>query len=233
MPERTNSEHRSEAIRLPTSKQRIAVIGRTGTGKTIAGLWHLSNSNFDIMPWVIVDFKTDEHIAGIERAQYIGTEDNPKQAGIYVIQPHPDDESLGDFLERVWVRGTTGVMVDEGYMMRTNNEVEKRFVYLLTQGRSKRIPMIVLTQKPVWISRFVFSESDYFQVFHLNDVRDHKTVEGILPNGVMQRVHKLPDYHSAYYDVNANRLSYLSPVPNEASILDKIDERLKPIRKRI
>jgi len=215
---------------LPTSKQRIAVIGRTGTGKTIAGLWHLSNTNFDLMPWVIVDFKTDEHINSIERAEYIDTNANVKQAGVYIIQPHPDDDALGDFLERVWMRGNTGVMVDEGYMMRVNNDVEKRFVYLLTQGRSKRIPMIVLTQKPVWISRFVFSESDYFQVFHLNDVRDHKTVESFLPPGAVQ---KLPDYHSVYFDVTANKLTYLSPVPNEATILQRIDDRLRPIRKHI
>lgn len=237
--------HSNGTIRLPDSSQRIAVIGRTGTGKTIAGLWHLSNSNFDVMPWVIVDFKTDEHIAAIDRAEYIGTNGNPKQAGIYIIQPHPDDDTFGDFLERVWVRGTTGVFVDEGYMMRTNNDVEKRFVYLLTQGRSKRIPMIVLTQKPVWISRFVFSESDFFQVFHLNDERDNKTVDSFVPAtdpgsptsgpggrwGGGRRT--LPAYHSRYFDVARNRLTYLSPVPNEAQILDKIDDRLKPIRKRI
>lgn len=218
------------ALHLPTSRQRIAAIGRTGSGKTIAGLWHLSNANFDLMPWVIVDFKTDEHINAIERAEYIDTNTRLKNPGIYIIQPHPDDASLGDFLERIWQRGNTGVFVDEGYMMRTNNEVEKRFVYLLTQGRSKRIPMIVLTQKPVWISRFVFSESDYFQVFHLNDVRDHKTVESFLPNGAIR---KLPDYHSVYYDVSKNELTYLLPVPNEETILEKIDNRLRVTRKRI
>lgn len=217
-------------IRLPNSKQRIALIGRTGTGKTVAGMWHLSNSNFDIMPWVIVDFKTDEHINAIERAEYISVKDTVKQPGIYIIQPYPGDEELGDFLERIWQRGTTGVMVDEGYMMRTNTEVEKRFVYLLTQGRSKRIPMIVLTQKPVWISRFVFSESDFFQVFHLNDIRDHKTVEAFVPPNAIRT---LPEFHSLYFDVSRNRLTYLSPVPDEATILERIDSRLRPIRKHI
>jgi len=43
----------------------------------------------------------------------------------------------------------------------------------------------------------------------------------------------MPDYHSAYYDVSANKLTYLLPVPNEGQILDKIDARLKPIRKHI
>lgn len=215
---------------MPNSKQRIAAIGRTGTGKTIAGLWHLSNSNFDVMPWVIVDFKTDEHINGISRARYITTADTVKQPGIYIIQPHPDDVTLGEFLGRVWERGNTGVMVDEGYMMRTNPEVEKHFVYLLTQGRSKRIPMIVLTQRPSWISRFVFSESDYFQVFHLNDSRDSRIVDSFLPPGSLV---PMPDYHSVYYDVNRNQLDYLSPVPEESEILDSIDQRLKPIRKHI
>ena len=219
-----------DKIRLPNSRQRIAVIGRTGTGKTIAGLWHLSNARFDKMPWVIVDFKTDEHIAGIERAITIDVNDNPKQPGIYIIQPHPDDDLFGEFLERIWMRGNTGIFIDEGYMMRTNDLVEKRFVYLLTQGRSKRIPMIVVTQKPVWISRFVFSESDFFQAFHLNDSRDHKTVESFLPSG---SIIPLPDYHSAYFDVSHNKLSYLLPVPDEDTVLVKIDEKLRPLRKHI
>lgn len=217
-------------IRLPNSRQRIGVIGRTGTGKTIAGLFHLSNSNFDVMPWIVVDFKGDDHIANIERATLIGNEDRPKQPGIYVIQPHPNDDNFAEFLQHVWERGNTGIFVDEGYMMGTNNNVDEQFVYLLTQGRSKRIPMIVNTQRPVWISRFVFSESDFFQLFHLNDVRDNNTVRSFLPKGAIR---PLPDYHSTYYDVAKNQLSYLSPVPNEDELLSKIDSRLKPIRKRI
>jgi hypothetical protein len=216
-------------FRLPSNKQRIAIIGRTGSGKTIAGLWHLSNANFDVQPWVVIDYKTDEHIAGIERAQIIDTSFTPKRPGIYVIQPEPE-ESLHDFLTNILNRENIGVYVDEGYMMSEDYQTEKRFKTLLTQGRSKRIPMIVLSQRPAWITRFVFSEADFYQVFHLNDIRDQKTVEAFLPRNTYRR---LPDYHSIYYDVGKNKVDYLAPVPDEETILEKIEEKLKPVRKTI
>ena len=214
-------------FRLPNGKQRIAILGRTGSGKTLAALWHLSNANFDVQPWVVVDYKTDEHIAGIERGQIIDTSFIPKRPGLYIVQPEPD-ESLLDFFTAIWQRERIGVYVDEGYMIGEDSGTEKRFKTLLTQGRSKRIPMIILSQRPAWITRFVFSEADFYQIFHLNDIRDQKTVEAFLPSGTYKR---LPDYHSIYFDVGRNKTTYLAPVPMEDVLLDKINARLKPMRK--
>ena len=217
-------------MRLPNSQQRIAVVGRTGSGKTVAGMWHLSNSNYLSQPWIIINIKGDEQIDSIERAQFIETKDNVKKPGIYILHCEPDDETLADFLHRVWRRGNTGLMVDEGYMLSENKVVERRFRTLLTQGRSLHIPMIVLSQRPSWISRFVFSEADFYQLFHLNDDRDVQTVSSFLPRGAYKR---LPDYHSVYYDVGKDQLDYLSPVPDVNSILDSFDTRLAPVRKVI
>lgn len=216
-------------FRLPNSKQRITIVGRTGSGKTIAALWHLSNANFDAMPWVIADFKTDENINNIIGAKYITTEDTPKESGIYIIQPHPSDDSFADFLDRIWQQENTGVYIDEGYMMGENSKIENRFVTLLTQGRSKRIPMIVLSQRPVWMTRFVWSESDFFQIFQLTSKKDEKTIEDILPQNTN---FSLPDYHSVYYDVGKKRLTYLLPVPDETEIIDKINNRLGEMRQK-
>jgi hypothetical protein len=217
-------------IRLPNSKQRLAVIGRTGSGKTVAALWHLSNANFQSMPWVIVDFKTDENINAIEGIRYISTSETPKHPGIYVVQPEPDDPALFGLFDRIWHRGHTGVYIDEGYMVGENKTTEKRFKTLLTQGRSLHIPMIVLSQRPAWISRFVWSESDFFQVFDLSLGDDIETIHRMLPKGSFI---PLPDFHSVYYDVVKKRINYLSPVPDAPEIVDKISEQLKPVRKRI
>lgn len=211
-------------MRLPTDKQRIAILGRTGSGKSVAGLWHLSKRRFDEMPWIIVDFKTDENINAITRANILDGYDAPTKPGIYITQPHPQDaEGLDKLLRNVWEKGNTGILIDEGYMMKENSNVENAFVALLTQGRSKRIPMIVLSQRPVWLSRFVFSESDFFQTFHLQDERDVKTIASFLPSGAYKR---MPDYHSLYYDVGRNALDYLAPVPAEDKIIAAIDSRL-------
>ncbi len=216
-------------IRLPSSKQRITILGRTGSGKTVAALWHLSNSNFDRKPWIVVDFKTDENINAIEKAHYIGVDEIPKHAGIYIMQPMMDQmDVFADTLEKIRVKENIGVYIDEGYMMGEDTTVESKFTALLTQGRSKHIPMIILAQRPSWISRFVFSESDFFQIFHLQDERDVKTIASFLPKNSYSR---MPDFHSLYYDVGRNRIDFLKPVPKEAEILQAIDDRLSKQRK--
>jgi hypothetical protein len=221
----------SQPLRLPSRKNRIAILGRTGSGKTVAGLWHLSNADFESMPYIIVNSKDDENIGNIERAEHISTSEIPKRPGIYIVTPHPSEsDALAGMYERVWERGGIGLLVDEGFMMNQTPRLGDNFVMLLTQGRSKQIPMIIHSQRPAWISRFVFSESEFFQVFHLQDNRDVKTISSFLPAGAYKR---LPDFHSLYYDVGKNRLNYLSPVPREAEILESIDERLKRKRKTI
>jgi len=214
-------------LTLPNAKQRIALLGSTGSGKTLGGLWHLSNANFDTMPWTIIDFKRDEHIEAIERAQHVSSNDTPKHPGIYVLQPEPEEDISG-YLTRVWRKGSHGVFVDEGFVMSEIAANEQRFKTLLTQGRSLRIPMIICSQRPAWITRFVFSEADYVQMWRLNDLRDQKTVESFLPRGAYKR---MPDYHSLYYNVSKNKLVYLKPVPDEATTLQKIEDRLRPVRK--
>ena len=63
-------------IRLPGNSDRLVVIGRTGTGKTQAGLWHLSLKNFKTFPFVMVDAKGDSlineisNMPGVERVGF-------------------------------------------------------------------------------------------------------------------------------------------------------------------
>jgi hypothetical protein len=217
-----------EAPRLPDDKQRLAIVGRTGTGKTVAALWHLSKRNLE-RPWVIYDFKGDEHIAKIENARSVGLDWVPRRTdrGIFVVRPSPaDTEAVDEQMWNLWERERCGVFVDEGYL--ANNEALQA---ILTQGRSKRIPAIICTQRPAWVSRFVFSESDYYQVFALNDVRDRKTIAAFAP--IDPDGKRLPDFYSYYYDVGRDKLHTFKPVPKVEEIIAAIDAKLRPARKVI
>ena len=209
-------------LRLPADDNRHAIIGRTGSGKTVAALWHLSIRNFDQMPWLIYNFKYDANIDAIPHAEHIGVDEVPTGNGVYIVHPMPNETAEVEAqMWEVWKRGNTGIYVDEGYMVAKNNQA---FRALLTQGRSKRIPMIILSQRPVWMDTFVFSEAEFFQVFHLNYRKDIKRVEEYVPAQLGER---LPEYYSYYYDVGRNELSKLKPTPPVQKIMEQFDRRLK------
>lgn len=193
-------------FRTPSKHDRIVIIGKTGTGKTIAGLWHLSLFD-DSIPWVLFDYKLDSHIASLNLPQWNG---NVKRLdGFQVIHPLPGDD-VQPLLWSLWQRGNVGIFIDESYMMPNCDAMNA----ILTQGRSKSIPVIACTQRPVFLPRFYFSEADFVQIFWLNDLRDRKTVESLLPSPI----ERLPKYESTYYDVARDEVTVLSRCPPLAQI---------------
>lgn len=212
-------------MRLPTDTQRLTIVGRTGSGKTQAAVWHLSLRSWDTKPWIVYDYKMDELINSVEGVRHIDTSEIPKHPGIYCVHPHPDDiEAVQQQLWKIWERENIGIYVDEGYMICTGTMPNPAFRSILTQGRSKHIPVIILSQRPVWLDRFVFSESDFYQVFALNDARDRRTISAFAPADFAER---LPDYHSFYYDVGADKIIVLKPVPKKQDILDAFAKRME------
>lgn len=207
---------------LPDDSKRHAIIGATGSGKTQAALWHLSLRSIDSKPWIIYNFKDETSIDRIPHARSIGVDEIPIKPGVYVVHPKPHEtDEVEQQMWEIWARQNMGVYVDEGYMVGRDN---RAFRALLTQGRSRQIPIIVLSQRPVWMDRFVFSESEFFQVFRLNNKKDVKSVEEFVPANLGKR---LPDFHSYYYDVGSNKVTVLKPVPPIEKIHDTFERRLR------
>lgn len=187
----------------------------------MAAVWHLSNRSYDKMPWLVFNFKGDDLIDSIPGKREIKlTDDPPTKPGIYIVRPMPHQkEELDEFLWKVWANENTGIYFDEGYMVGNSDA----FQALLTQGRSKHIPMIILVQRPVWISRFVWSESNYFQIYNLTNAQDQKTIREFVP---MKKDVVLKPYHSVYHDANSHRTVMLSPVPERVTILKTFRQRM-------
>lgn len=236
-----------EPIYLPGRNDRITILGRTGTGKTVGGVYHLSRKNLREEIWFIVDYKGDDHIALVEEAGgvVLGLGDKlPKKPGVYIVRPEVDDAAgINKFWRDVHKRRNVGVYVDEGYMV----EDDKGYDALLTQGRSLCIPMIVLSQRPRWVTRFVFSEATFFQVYALNDDDDWRRVAGFVPlplawdnaraagrvAGNLAASLNPPSFYSYYYDTNAQSLVKFSPVPPVEESIDVISQQLKANRRRM
>lgn len=206
-------------MRLANDTQRHAIYGQAGSGKTVAGLWALERRSFDKRPWFILDYKGDPTIKRIPRLERVDPLHAPtKHPGLYVMRPFPGD-NIDAWLWQVWDRGKTGLFVDEGYMLGRFN---KPFNAILTQGRSKRIPVIALSQRPSWLSPFLMSEADFHQVMHVQNPDDFKKLQQWIPGVQPTR----RNFHSQYYDVATGELEYLKPVPDEEEILDRFDRKV-------
>lgn len=226
-------------IRLPNSKQRILIIGKTGTGKTCGAVWHLSHQDFSKKTWIVLNHKGDDLIDSIAGAEHVDLDfrPDPKNKGLFIYHPIPqvDDDAVTELLWDIHAQGNIGVYIDEGYMIPNRDPAMQA---LLTQGRSKNIPMIILSQRPAWITRFCISEADFFQVFYLADKRDRQTINGFIPvdleNLMSAPVNSEPllkKFHSLYYDVGANKAVIMQPVPTDEEILSRFNlEKPKNVR---
>lgn len=218
-------------IRLPNEKQRILVLGKTGTGKTCAAVWHLSNQDFSRKSWIVLNHKGDDLIDSIEGAEHVDLNfrPHPKKKGLFIYHPIPDvnDAEVTQLLWDIHALGNIGIYIDEGYMIPPRDPAMQA---LLTQGRSKKIPMIILSQRPTWISRFCISEADFIQVFYLTDQRDRKVIQGFIPVDLEKLMQApintqplLKQYHSIYYDDGKNNAVIMSPVPTEDIVLNRFN----------
>lgn len=230
--------------RLPTSQDRVMVIGATGEGKSVAALWLLSFADFDLMPWIIIDYKREALIADIEQSGAVLLYDDrkmkrdfpppPTEPGLYIVRPDPDQkEEVNNFLLQVWRNGNTGLFCDEAFMIPQKRPF-KAYDSLLTQGRSLNCPMIMLYQRPVDMSQYATSQAEYWAVFRIrkkDDVDKANQYVGAAkgPKGELIDVnYRLPRYYWLWYDVSEDDCCVMRPVPPPHEVLAIFRDRLQP-----
>lgn len=218
-------------FKFPTLADRVTINGRTGSGKTVAGAWLLSEADFHKQPFVIVDMKREGLFKQVSRIIPIDFNEVPKHPGVYILRPFPhEEEEIKAWLWKVWSQGSTGLFFDEGYLI-PDSDI---FRTILTTGRSLHIPVYTLSQRPVNLPRYVFTEADYYMSFHLNDKRDRDIVRGFTPDDkVWDTTTKLKKYHSRWYDIARDYTAIMSPVPQSDQIINRFDMRLTPKKRFI
>jgi hypothetical protein len=193
-------------------------------------LHHLSQRSFDQRPWVVIDCKGDDLVSALPVSAPASLHDDPPtDPGLYVVKAEIEDHDRGgpltDYLRKIYEQGNIGVMIDEGGMVGQRN---RGLRMILTLGRSRSVPLIILTQRPVNVDKYAFSESEYLQIFYIQIKDDQQTVHGYISEEQLnfETLRKRGLYHSAWFDVRANELTYMEPCPSFTEIYDRILTRL-------
>lgn len=218
-------------LKWPGDEDHLLICGRNGSGKTVGGVWHLSGKDFNKQPWLVLNTKGDpllNQLAGIEGIKTIGIDETPGDKGLYIVNPLPHETMEVDgLLGRVWSKGNCGTYIDEGYAI----EEDRNLNALLTQGRSRKCPVIILSQRPSWLTKFAFSECNFVHLFNLQIQDDRKKIGQIVP---VDKDYRLRPHFSYWYDVKDDTLSSLAPVPPPAVLVERIrakfsaDDRPEP-----
>ena len=226
-------------FQFPGPSDRVTINGMSGSGKTTFALYLFAESaDFDEKPWIIIDFKAEDFNPLISEkiAQVIKIDATlPDEPGIYLIQPDPQEpEKTEDFLWRVYRKGHIGLFVDEAANIpevRGERNSGGPFQSIITQGRSKIIPLYTIIQRPVNVNNSVFTENNFYCAFTLRGPEDLKKVRAHIPvhskgyDVVWRDDLILKPHQCRWYDQRRNENFILNPVPDKA--LDLLRARVK------
>lgn len=167
-----------ELFELPPGK-RIAIAGSTGSGKSTLARRYLAQSRYH---WLIFNPKASrvfdplrpvklnriregEVFRHLERDAFTSLQFPPRWG------PDAQDELLLRAQERF---ENFGVLIDELYHIHKNGVAGAGLTGLLTRGRELKQSFVGLTQRPMFVAKFVFSEADAIIEFSLRYEDDRK-----------------------------------------------------------
>lgn len=210
------------AFRFPGGDARTTILGATGSGKSTCGLWMLSHQRLDVRPWIIFDFKREQFFdhVGFPPITAIALDDKPpRKPGLYLVAPRPgQDDAVEAFLWRIWEAENCGLYVDEAPLMPAGDA----FPAVLQQGRSKQLPVIACTQRPVGVARGLFSEANFVCVYDILDKRDFDIIRGVVP---AEMGRPLPWHYWRWFDRQKRVVVNMAPVPHPAIVAAQLADR--------
>jgi hypothetical protein len=150
--------------------------------------------------WKTVKKASGVAVAGLANSAY----------RLYPEYEHQRQEFLAA-MRRVWSEGSWCIYVDEAYYLEKQLGLQNELIKLLTQGRSKRISVVLGVQRPAWVTRFALSEPSHILCARLGDRRDVTTMAELAGDAWANTLPELPKY----------QFSYLNKESGDTRLLDK------------
>lgn len=198
--------------------QRATIAGRSGSGKSTLGRFLLQSSPGY---WVILNPKHTKAYNALPGAVTVsgidfGKIDAAMRKSRFVIVNPKLEETTPDYLDAFIYDFHTmyerlGLCIDELYSIHKSGVAGAGYTALLTRGRELKQSYLGLTQRPAFISKFAFSESNFIGVMALNLDEDRKRMYEVTGQPIVRE--KLEPHHWYWYATEADTLRHLGPVP--------------------
>lgn len=222
--------------------QRGLLMGKTGSGKTQGALFQLMHT--PLFPVIIGDTKIEDAFfsladevnditlevantfAEFEKLSKLPRKEMPDYI---LVRPESfevvDTEQLDKYLQLMYRKfGNCFIYLDEVFNWHMGGKPLPGLMELLARGRSKGKTLLMGNQRPSWISRSCFTESDKFYIHKLLDLRDRKTLDAVIPD--FSDNPSPAKYHFYHFDVSGDEeIKLFSPVPETKVDKKKIFRR--------
>jgi ATPase subunit of ABC transporter with duplicated ATPase domains len=209
----------NEALPSIEPGQRAIVSGRTGSGKSTLARWLLNRSD---QHWVVFNPKHTAAYRKLDDAIIFKKFDAKAILSAikrykFVVLNFSGDEASADVMDAVllWLHENlrnVGVCCDELYTMHSSaGRAGDGLIGWLTRGRELKQSFLGLTQRPAWISRFLFSEADFIASMDLVLADDRKRLVSETGNENFNR--RLHGHRWLWYTVSQDQIMLLGPVP--------------------
>lgn len=194
--------------------EHIATVGDTGTGKS-----YLISKLVELRKYVIIIRTKPDDIKfpGFTKARKASAMDALYDTRILLTPQHSYQmRETYNALERAWQQGGWTIVIDEGWYVEKILRLGPLVERLLTQGRSKKISVIVGMQRPAQISRFVISQCTHLFTFRVEG-RDLQIIKESTSPRVVDPITALTGHRFVYYN-RAQRIV----ATGDANRLDRI-----------
>ena len=204
---------------LPAPGERALVVGQTGSGKTSFTIWLLER--LATAPIVIYDTKDEPKFLQLPKHRVVETMEQALTAYndilIDYIIVRPPVEILGraEQLDAMLFYHYTHfhdsvAYIDEVSQFHNGNYSYKGLAALLARGRSRNITSIFATQRPKGISMHLMTETQKFYIFKLQDRKDRKRFDDVIPDFSLLPVAK--PHHFYFYESGDDTVENFAPV---------------------
>src|SRR5574337_1110818 len=161
--------------------KRVVLAGRTGSGKSTLACWLMRHSD---VRWLILNPKATgaydnlddcERVNGIDPRGITRAIERSRYVNIVPNYVESTPEGMDALIE--WIHHSfdgVGLCADELYTLHEQRHASAELTTYLTQNHERGQSFLEQTQRPAWISRFIFSEANYISEMALNLLDDRK-----------------------------------------------------------